>query len=135
MPNLQLSRRATETLVVTLLAAAVSGLAFVAYRYPHGYRSLAIPLGAVTTMYCVSAFAFRLGGLEQGIRSLNDRLRERASDPLSTVDHLITGLDHNRASMSRLAIICLLVLAYLALLWFLPTILGTQQLSHGSGGA
>lgn len=90
MPSLHLSRRATETLVVTLIAAAVSGLAFVAYRYPLGYRNLAIPLGTVTILCSAWAFAFKLGGLHQEIRTLSDRLRECASEPLSGVDHVIT---------------------------------------------
>jgi len=135
MAIIQLSRRAVETLVVTLIAAAVSGLAFVAYKYPLGYRKLALPLGICVAFFSLYAVVYGVGYVRSQISALGERLRERPSEPLSAYDYLISGMNQKVAWLAKIVVVCGLILGYLALLWFLPSILGINQSASGAGGA
>jgi hypothetical protein len=130
MPDLHLSRRSTETLVVTLIVTAVSALAVVAYRYPLGYRKLAGALGTIVTLYSGGTILFRLGRMRSVIHTLDESLKAQANEPLSHVGWMITGQEQDAVSIRRIMVVWVLVLGYFAVLWFLPTILGTQVPSH-----
>jgi nucleoside permease NupC len=131
---LSLSRRAVETLIVTLIAAAVSGLAFVAYKYPLGYRKLAIPLATVIALLSLYGVLWVVGYISSQITSLGDRLKQHPSDSLAEHDYLITAMNQKAALLGKLVVISTLILAYLTLLWFLPSMLGIT-LGPPVGGA
>ncbi len=135
MAILQLSRRAVETLVVTLIAAAVSGLGFVAYKYPLGYRKLALALGISIALFSLYAVLFGVGYVSSQITTLGERLRERPSEPLSAYDYLINGLNQKAAWLAKIVVVSALLLGYLTLLWFLPSILGINQGAPAAGAA
>jgi hypothetical protein len=132
---MKLSRGAVETLVVTLLTAAVSALAFVAYKHPVGYRQLAVPLITVTALSALYGVVWGVGYVTSQIRSLGERLKEQPSEPLSSHDYLIRGMNAKVAWLTRIVVVSSILLAYFALLWFLPRILGIDVGRTPDGGA
>ena len=118
-----------ETLLVTLAAAALSGLAFVAYKHPEGYQRMfnyALPPLAMLALVITS---FQIGALESGISAAYDNLQRYPNDPLKDHAFPIQSMHDNLHFLMTFYLYCLPSLAYLIFLRFLPQILRVTKRS------
>ena len=116
-----------ETLIYSLIVAAVSGLTFVAYRHPHGYRKMYSTLIPVASMALFTVLAWNLGGLTNIIRSVGKELKNNPEEKIQRSSYSITSMNENLDYIILAVVIGFSVIGYLFFLYKLPTILGTNK--------
>ena len=105
-------------LLVGLIVAAASGLAFLAYNHPRGYRLVAAPLGGCLLLLGLGQVAVLMGMAWQSTRDVRRALVDNRDVPTWLLQALVESTERIVFTVVTLAPI----LAYLTFLWFLPTI-------------
>ena len=121
-----------ETLIVTLSAAALSGLTIVAYKHPEGYQRIftfALPPLVMLALFITSA---QIGALGYGISAAYDNLQKYPNDPIKEHSFPIQSMHDASHFLITFYLYFLPAVAYLVFLRFLPQILG---LSRSRGNA
>jgi hypothetical protein len=98
-----------ETLTASLILAILSGLTFIAYKHPLGYKRIAPSLMVVTAMIAISIIAFNFGGLQNAIEHLHKVAEETPAIAISTYQDSLRrndaaatdSLDDNNQRSSR----------------------------------
>ncbi len=116
-----------ETLIVSLILAAISGVTFVAYKHPNGYRTIAKPLISITIVLCFFLVIWNLAGLTTNIRILKKNLDTNSDAKISESSYLIESMNQNLNSIIKAFIVVISLDGYLMFLWFLHPILGLQK--------
>lgn len=113
-----------EKLGIPLILAAVSGLTFIAYKYPKGYERISKPIVIFTCLCFVGVFAWFLGTMHSNIRWLQRELENSPKEEISEISSQITGLNHSWTFLLWAFVIFVIVIGYLIFLYYLPNILG-----------
>lgn len=115
-----------ETIVSGLVLAMLSGMTYLAYKHPDGFRricSVLAPLAVLPFLYIV----FELGSIHNGIRLLGEEVTRVSGDKVEVFRFLTKRLNDNLTCLSWAVVITLAAGAYVAFLWFMPQILGLQK--------
>lgn len=105
-----------------MLVPAITGLAFIAYKHPLGFRKIALGIAIIISCILVGLIAYNYGSMESYIDSLYNNIQTSANN--ETLEFSINGLHRSKEIIKGAFIIYLLSMAYLAFLYFLPHILG-----------
>ena len=117
----------TESLIVTLVAAAVSGLTLVAYKHPKGYaRIFAVVLPSVL-MLGIFVLAGQLGGLDAMINSAYNDLQKYPEAPFKDHGFAIREMHAVRSFLRTFLAYYIPGIGYLVFLRFLPEVLGVAR--------
>ena len=118
------------TVLIPLIVAVASGLAFAAYKYPNAYRVMCIFALPVIVMGGSLVLAIKIGDLNGSIKLLYHELQHIRKDAVS--DQLadqIRALYQVRQSLKLLLIYYIFGFAYLVFLLFLGGLLDLAGLS------
>lgn len=121
-----------ETLVISLILAALSGLTFVAYKHPRGYRRISIPLGVVVLMLAIWVLSLTSGATVSSIGSLKEDLDHFPDRTLKSEEFSINSLYQCRNRMIVVLMVTVATLGYLYFLSCLPRILECETNTTGS---
>lgn len=124
----------SETLLATLIVAAITALAIIAYRHPAGYKTIARYLITLTLGFAVAIILFELGRLQWSTEVMRKVLEESPDLPIRSLASSITRSYDAVVTIGRAALFVGAVEAYLALLWWLPQILGHEADDGGQEG-
>lgn len=116
-----------KTLVVTLIAAAITGLTFIAYKHPKGYQrifNILLPISIIAPVVIIVA---NLGGASSNINHLAKELASEPNQPIQEVSFSITNLQQNERTVIITLAVGVAVIGYLTFLFFLPRILGADD--------
>lgn len=116
-----------ETIASGLVLAMLSGMTYLAYKHPDGFRwiscALIPPILILTVFYIIA----KLGGIHGGIRLLGKEAARSSGDKVEVLRFSIESLNDDLTTLYWVAGILLAALAYLVFLWFMPQILGLQK--------
>jgi hypothetical protein len=115
-----------ETFVLSLVLAALSGLTFVAYKHPRGYRKMSKPLALSVSLLAIAVLSFTLGGTLAAIGTLKDHLDVFPDQTLKSEEYCINGLYDDRNLALVVLVVTAATLGYLYFLSCLPRILEYQ---------
>jgi hypothetical protein len=119
------------TVLIPLIIVVASGLAFVAYKHPEGYRVMCIFVLPVLVMGGLLVLAIKIGHLNGGIKSTYYELKHVRKDVLSDqLAYQIRKLYEVRQSLKLFLIYYISGFAYLVFLLFLPDILDLAKDRH-----
>ncbi len=116
-----------ETFVVTVFGAALSGLTFVVYRHPDGYRRIFLVVLPVCLFLAILICSDNLGYGLAMITSLHDDLQRNPNDPLNAHSFAIQQLYEKRELIKTFLMYLMPAIGYLIFLRFLPDILGLRR--------
>lgn len=116
-----------EKLGIPLILAAVSGLTFIAYKYPIGYKRIVIPIIIATSSCFICMLAWVLGTTHSNIRILRYQLENCPEKEISKLSSEIIGLNSNLTFSLWAIVIFVLIVGYLIFLYYLPSILGRRS--------
>lgn len=112
----------TQTIILTILVPAITGLAFVAYKHPIGFRKIAFGLGIIISLILMGIVTYNYGTMHSNINFLHDQILT-ATD----VDNFIFSINSLNDSKNTINLafgIYIISMIYLTFLYFLPNILG-----------
>jgi hypothetical protein len=112
-----------DTLVGGLILAFISGLTFLAYKHPKGYRKVAYVLSTVAFGLIGSRVLLKVFLIDNDIRHLTSLLKIRPQMELGDVKEYIDQLEQSTLGITRTLGVGAVFLGYLVFLWFLPKIL------------
>ena len=115
------------TLIATLIAAAVTGLTFIAYKHLKGYHKIFNILLPISIIAPVVIIAANLGGAHESINHLAKELSGEPNQPIQEVSFSITNLQQNKRTVIITLAVGVAVIGYLTFLFFLPRILGADD--------
>jgi len=115
-----------ETFVLSLVLAALSGLTFVAYKHPRGYRRISIPLGRSVLLLAIAVLSFTLGSIFMAIGSLKDSLDDFPDQTIKSAQFTVNSLYDDRNLALVVLVVTAATLGYLYFLSCLPRILEYQ---------
>ena len=119
------------TVLIPLIVAVASGLAFVAYKHPEGYRRMFIFALPVLVMGGLLVLAIKIGDLNGRIKSTYYELQHSPKDALSDqLAYKIRKMYEVRQSLKLFLICYISGFAYLVFLLFLPEILDRAKDRH-----
>ena len=113
-----------DTLLITLAAAAISGLTVIAYKHPEGYRRIFICSLPLLVMFVLVITAFHLGSMHYSNRTAYDNLQRYPTDMLKDHAFPIRSMHDDLQALLTLYAYFVPACAYLVFLRFLPQILG-----------
>jgi hypothetical protein len=116
-----------ETLLYSLIVAAVSGLTFVAYRHPNGYRKIFSALVPVASMAMLSVVGWNLGALGSSIQSVGKALKNNPEEKIQSSSFSITSMNESFDYIIIAVVVGFFIIGYLFFLYKLPTILEANQ--------
>lgn len=116
-----------NTIILSLLVPFLTGLTFVAYKHPLGFRKIASGLIVASLVVALGVLAFYYGASIVSIGQLKHKLDSSPQDSLSSIDYAINTLDSAATIVNRMLLIVVAVLAYMTFLRKLPNILGLAQ--------
>ncbi len=116
-----------ETLIYSLVVALVSGLTFIAYKHPVGYKKIYTLLIPVSFVPVIIILSYNLGALYSSIRSIGNDLLEKPDEKISLLSHNITRMNESLDYILLSAVIGFVVIGYLMFLHKLPVILETNS--------
>ncbi len=116
-----------ETLIISLVLAAISGLTFIAYKHPDGYKNLATPMLIVGLMIALVSVATKMGGLWWLIGNIAEELVKKPDQSLADVEFTIRRLAESKDDIQKILAVALPTIAYLVFLWHLPNVLGVNK--------
>jgi flagellar motor component MotA len=119
------------TVLIPLIVVVASGLAFVAYKHPEGYRVMFIFVLPVLVIGGLLVLAIKIGHLNDTIKSAYYELQHAPKNALS--DQLadqIRTLYEVRQSLKLFLIYYISGFAYLVFLLFLPDLLKLAKDRH-----
>jgi hypothetical protein len=112
-----------DSLMPGIIVLILSGLGFVAYRHPKGYKNIFYPAVIVTFFTVVSILAFRFGGMMTSVNHLVS-LSNTYPKEFSSLSFSIQSLNVDITAIKSAVFIGGLVLVVLVFLFLLPHILG-----------
>lgn len=112
-----------EALIVSLVLAAVSGLSWIAYRHPKGYRRIVGTAGPAVLVLLVLASIWLLGGLMSAANLLHEALQENPTADLQSERYAIESMANTWRTIRFAFSTAFASGAFLAFLWFLPQLL------------
>jgi len=115
------------TLIYSLIVAAVSGLTFVAYRHPNGYKKLFTALVPIASMALLFVLGMNLGALSSGIRSVGKDLTTAPEAKIQNSSFSITNMNESLDNIIMAVVVGFFVIGYLFFLYKLPTILESNK--------
>ena len=117
----------THTLIVSLVLAAVSGLTFIAYKHPGGYKNIATPMIMLGLMITLVLVTYNISSLWWGVGILSEELAKRPDQSLKDTQFTIERMAKSRDSVEKILVVALPSLLYLIFLWHLPKVLGVNK--------
>jgi hypothetical protein len=119
------------TVLILLIVVVASGLAFVAYKHPEGYRGMLIFVLPVLVMGGLLVLAIKIGHLNDRIKSTYYELQHVRQNTLSDqLAYQIGKLYEVRQSLKLFLIYYISGFAYLVFLLFLPEIFRRAKDRH-----
>ena len=112
----------TQTIIITLLVPAITGLAFIAYKHPFGFRKIAFGIAIGISCVLLGLVLYNYGSMVASIDYLYDHLNSSSNDKSN--EFSIISLYQSKRIINTAFGIYVLSLVYLAFLYFLPNILG-----------
>jgi hypothetical protein len=119
-----------ESIVGGLLLALISGLTFIAYRHPRGYRRILSVLLPLLLMLALGDVAWRAGSISASLEYLDRGTRSSPVIKLSDVSETIQAMQKDWGQVGTDLAISGGAIAYLLFLVFLPQIV---ELRHEQG--
>jgi hypothetical protein len=116
-----------ETLIIPLVLAAVSGLTFLAYKHPRGYKCIALPIMVSGIMATSMMLAWNGGRLWSCIGGIADKLVEKPDQSLNNIQFMIHDMIECRNLLAKIVIVFVPSIAYLLFLWHLQSLLGVKK--------
>jgi hypothetical protein len=116
-----------ETIVSGLILAMLSGLTFLAYKHPDGFRRIGLILALPTVLLPFCYIVWQLGSIYSGIRLLGEKVSQTSGDKVEVFRSSIESLNNHLTCLSWAVVFTLAVGAYGAFLWFMPQILGLRK--------
>jgi hypothetical protein len=119
------------TVLIALIVVVASGLAFVAYKYPEGYRGMFIFVVPVLVMGGLLVLAIKISHLNGRIKSTYYELQHvQKNAPSDQLAYQIRKLYEVRQSLKLFLIYYISGFAYLVFLLFLREILRRAKDRH-----
>jgi hypothetical protein len=115
-----------KTLMLALLVPAITGLAFIAYKHPLGFRKIAIGLAYLLTLFLICIFAYSYGSSSSSVSYLKEQLQSSPNDKISSFEYNINNAFRCKEVTNTTIVVYFISMVYLAFLYFLPYILGIQ---------
>ncbi|MCH7973889.1 MAG: hypothetical protein IIA48_10890 [Bacteroidetes bacterium] len=112
----------TQIIILTILAPAITGLAFIAYKHPIGFRKIAFGLGIIISLILTVIFAYNYGTMLANINFLNDQILTTKN--VDDFIFSINSLNESKNTINVAFVIYIISMIYLTFLYFLPNILG-----------
>lgn len=137
--RLRLIKMVLETFFWPLILAAISALAFLAYKHPKSFRiNIAVPLLGLTIIVIVAVTAWNAGSAGVSLRRMVEEVSQLQKDkilPQHTLESL-TNLAVNLKDIYDFQIVVLAigtaVFIYLLILILLPTLLSVESSEDGA---
>ena len=114
-------------LIVAVIMALFSGVTFVAYRHPKGYRKIIDCLKPTVIGGSLIVIVFQIGGMYTIISKLYEVFKNSPNKTLETASYLITTLNNSKNLLKLIVLIGVPIIAYGVFLYFLPTILEIKE--------
>jgi len=112
-----------NTLIASLILAALSGLTFVAYKHPSGYKKISIPLSLTIVLMVILIISYSSTGILTLIVRLKENLDLFPDNTLKSELNLINRLYHYRNLFLYVLLVSAVTLGYLFFLYHLPKLL------------
>ena len=109
-----------DTLLVSLIGAALTGLTIVAYRHPDGYRRILFGIAPLLTFGPLIILTWHLGGIYASIGSAYQVLQQYPNDPMKDHSFGVQSAYEARESLKIFVLYFAPSVAYLVFLRFLP---------------
>ena len=116
-----------ETLIYSLIVAAVTGLTFIAYKHPNGYKKIFWNITPLATMVLLMILAWNFGQLHSSIRITGEKLIEDSDAKIEDASFTITSMNDSLDNILIAVVVGLFVIGYLFFLYKLPTILESNN--------
>jgi len=117
----------TETLTVSLILTAITGITILGYKHPPGYRRLAIPLITIISTTSCLLILFNCVAIWSAVGFLSEALSNQPGEPLKSQAYSIRMLLKSRQFITTAIAIWIPSIAYLIFLWHLPKIAPTSK--------
>lgn len=109
-----------ESLIVSLVLAAVGGLAFLAYHHPAGYKRLAQVIFVVGMLWGLLALVWQVAGITSSGYLIAEQVTNHPTRPLSSIDWAARDLRDSLIATGWGIKIFVVATLYLAFLHLLP---------------
>ncbi|MCJ7778423.1 MAG: hypothetical protein MUP16_08935 [Sedimentisphaerales bacterium] len=116
-----------EAIVSGLVLAVLSGLTFLAYKHPDGFRRIGLVLAFPAVLLPLFYICMELGYIHGGIRLLGEEAASASGDKVEVFRSSIERLNDSLTCFFWAVAITLAAWVYVAFLWFMPQILGLQK--------
>ncbi len=116
-----------ETLIYSLIVAAVTGLSFIAYKHPNGYKKIFTSIMPLAIMALLMVLALNLGKLHSSIRIAGEMLLENPDATIQSASFSITSMNNSLDNILVVVVVGLFVIGYLFFLYKLPSILRSND--------
>jgi hypothetical protein len=113
--------------IVPVVLAIISGITFIAYKHPKGYKKILTAITTPLVVVVTSIIASNVGGIVITANQLSWQLAKRPDEKITDLSIYINNLQNsvNYAGLTIMVALC--VAGYLTFLYFLPDILGLDK--------
>lgn len=116
-----------ETLIVTLTATALSGLTFLAYKHPAGYKRIIFIIAPFVLFILFMKLLWNIGGIYAFIDISYNEIQRYPNDLLKDHTFAIEQMFLLKESLKVFLFYFIPILFYLVFLLFLPRLLGLTE--------
>jgi len=113
--------------IVPIVLAIISGVTFIAYKHPKGYKKILTAITYPLAVVASSIIASNVGGIVITANQLNWQLTNHPKGNIADLSIYINNLQNsvNYAGLTIVGSLC--VAGYLTFLYYLPDILGIDK--------
>ena len=115
------------------MLAAISGLTFIAYRHPNGYKKLVTPMLILGLVITLGILLGAMTTLLNGVSRMAEALARNPDLSLKEVRSTITMLVEDKDVIQKIILFAVPSVAYLTFLWHLPKIVGDTDDNERKG--
>ncbi len=110
-----------------LIVAIITGLSWVAYKHPKGYKKIFYAIMPLIIMVLLMGVAANIGSLASGISWLSGEVAKQSGANITMIKSIADGISRDFNMLWKIIVIALVVIGYMIFLYFLPNILGISS--------